>query len=68
ELREMRLSGTKPPQASAASAQQAIYKGPFKQVVDDAGNVYACGRLAAADDLRASLQREAFEKHCETVQ
>lgn len=68
ELREMRLSGTKPPQASAASAQQAIYKGPFKQVVDDAGNVYACGRLAAADDLRASLQREAFEKHFETVQ
>ncbi|HVW37350.1 MAG TPA: VOC family protein, partial [Pirellulales bacterium] len=68
ELREMRLSGAKPHPTAHAHDRPAIYKGPFKQVTDDAGHVYACGRLAAtAGDLRSSLQDAVFDKHFETV-
>lgn len=69
EMREMRLSGAKPQPAVKMQHRQAIYKGPFKQVTDDAGGVYHCGRLAAnADGLRSSLEDAVFDKHFETVQ
>jgi catechol 2,3-dioxygenase-like lactoylglutathione lyase family enzyme len=51
-LREVKLLGWKPAALPAAEAREVVYKGPFREAVDDGGNVYPRGRkvaVAAAD-------------------
>jgi catechol 2,3-dioxygenase-like lactoylglutathione lyase family enzyme len=55
-MRETQIEGWKPAEANGRIVT-VVYKGPFRQVVDDAGNVYLRGRrvmvgAAAADRLR----------------
>jgi catechol 2,3-dioxygenase-like lactoylglutathione lyase family enzyme len=50
ELRETRLIGFKPGVAAAENRQcEALYKGPFRQLEDDAGRVYRRGEWTAID-------------------
>jgi hypothetical protein len=56
-LRELQLEGWKPDGARGA-AQAALYKGPFRQVTDDAGRVYPRGqRVPVTAEDAARLER-----------
>jgi catechol 2,3-dioxygenase-like lactoylglutathione lyase family enzyme len=56
-LREMQLEGWKPA-AGRGAAQSALYKGPFRQVTDDAGRVYERGqRVPVTPEDAARLER-----------
>jgi catechol 2,3-dioxygenase-like lactoylglutathione lyase family enzyme len=53
-MRETQIEGWKPAGGNGAGVM-IVYKGPFRQVVDDAGNVYPRGRWVASD--RATAER-----------
>jgi catechol 2,3-dioxygenase-like lactoylglutathione lyase family enzyme len=58
ELREVKLIAFRP--ASAKERREVIYKGPFAQATDDAGNVYPRGRRVAVGAAAvAALQESA---------
>lgn len=65
ELREMRLVGVKPPPPEGAWACPVLYKGPFAEVVDEAGTVFRRGvrilvRVDQAERLRHGPAAEQF--------
>jgi catechol 2,3-dioxygenase-like lactoylglutathione lyase family enzyme len=65
ELRELRLQGIKPPEATETVACPVMYKGPFEQIVDDAGTVFRRGervlvRASQAEQLRHGPAAEQF--------
>ena len=62
-LREMQLEGFKV--ISAGRGAAVLYKGPFRQVTDDAGTVYPRGRRVAAD--AAAIERLASAEGAELV-
>lgn len=64
EMREIKLLAFKP-EAAADGERQVVYRGPFAEAMDDAGNVYPRGRqvhvsAAAADSLVRSAAVEQF--------
>jgi catechol 2,3-dioxygenase-like lactoylglutathione lyase family enzyme len=68
EMREMRLSGSKPRPASVGRQRTVIYQGPFESVTDDAGNVYTRGRPASVgDDWWNGHAGSSFVEDFETV-
>jgi catechol 2,3-dioxygenase-like lactoylglutathione lyase family enzyme len=56
ELREMRLIGLKPADASDGSVA-VVYKGPFEQVTDEDGTVFRCGEQVAVSQAQAERLR-----------
>jgi hypothetical protein len=54
-MREQQLEGFKP--ASSSGRFSAIYKGPFRQIVDDAGSTFPRGVRVAVDATQAELLR-----------
>jgi catechol 2,3-dioxygenase-like lactoylglutathione lyase family enzyme len=65
EMRETMLAGTKPGGSVNGQKRVVLYKGPFQQVCDEAGNVYRRGQRVAvsqqtAEALRQSGPAEAF--------
>lgn len=69
ELREMRLSGSKPVASEpTATRRTVIYRGPFDRVTDDAGNIYSRGqKTLVSDDWWRSLDDSPFAHQFETV-
>lgn len=68
EMREMRLSGAKPDRSQDAAQRTIVYQGPFQQVVDEEGRVFACGKAETiSNDLWLSLRETEFGKHFQTV-
>ncbi|MBY0525371.1 MAG: VOC family protein [Gemmataceae bacterium] len=64
ELREIKLVALKP-EPESQETRQVIYRGPFAEAMDDAGNVYLRGRrvtvnAAVADSLSRSAAVEQF--------
>jgi catechol 2,3-dioxygenase-like lactoylglutathione lyase family enzyme len=55
EMREQQLEGFKP--STAAGQFQAIYKGPFQKVLDDAGKVFPRGERVSIDAAQAESLR-----------
>jgi SAM-dependent methyltransferase len=55
-MRETQIEAWKPSPRNGATAT-VLYKGPFGQVVDDAGNVYARGQRVVADAATAERFR-----------
>jgi catechol 2,3-dioxygenase-like lactoylglutathione lyase family enzyme len=65
EMREMKLIAWKPA-ATDGNTRRVVYRGPFRQAVDDTGNVYPRGRsvavpVGAADLLRRSPAALEFQ-------
>jgi catechol 2,3-dioxygenase-like lactoylglutathione lyase family enzyme len=63
--RETRLVAAKPPEAASAAQRQVLYKGPFRQIVDDAGRTFDRGRWTTVDEaawirLQSSPLKEQF--------
>ena len=63
-MRELQLEAFSPLRATGAT-REVMYKGPFREVRDDAGNVFARGRrvtvpVEVADALRAGAMADAF--------
>jgi catechol 2,3-dioxygenase-like lactoylglutathione lyase family enzyme len=58
EMREMKLVGWKPGTGSAPAALLVLYKGPFRLVTDDAGNVYRRGERVAVSAAAGELLRQ----------
>lgn len=57
-MRELLVCGFKPNQEAAGEARVVVYKGPFREVVDDAGVVYRRGeRVTLEASAIARLQR-----------
>ncbi len=48
-MRETRISAVKPGHRPAAASHQALYLGPFAQVIDDFGNVFPRGKRVAVN-------------------
>lgn len=64
EMREMRLSAWNPQPQGETGKGYVMYKGPFRQVSDDAGNVYPCGELVAVDsETWSRMQIDPFSPH-----
>jgi catechol 2,3-dioxygenase-like lactoylglutathione lyase family enzyme len=60
-LREMQLEGWKAAPAAQEKQVMVLYRGPFRQVVDDSGTVYPRGQRVPIDTGRAeSLRRGAL--------
>lgn len=56
------------PAAGGAATQEVIYRGPFKQVEDDAGRQYPRGRrVAVCQQTLELLQREPYAEHFASV-
>jgi hypothetical protein len=51
----MRLSAVKPFSNSRKQQRSVVYKGPFSQVTDDAGNIYQCGEPVEISDAEWSV-------------
>jgi len=65
EMREIKLAGYKPGPSVAGESRTVIYKGPFREAVDEAGNVYRRGErvvvpAATWDLLRQGPAAEQF--------
>jgi catechol 2,3-dioxygenase-like lactoylglutathione lyase family enzyme len=58
EMREMRLRGRKPEVRSQDGVRQVLYKGPFRQVADDEGQVYLCGERVAVSACSWEMLRQ----------
>jgi catechol 2,3-dioxygenase-like lactoylglutathione lyase family enzyme len=68
EMREMRLSGSKPRPTSSGRQRTVIYRGPFESVTDDAGNIYTRGRPASVcDDWWIGHAGSSFVEHFDSV-
>lgn len=69
EFRSLTVAAWKPLDAPAREDGHAlIYKGPFRQVVDDEGRVLPRGvRISACTRTAASYAREPFRSHVEVV-
>jgi catechol 2,3-dioxygenase-like lactoylglutathione lyase family enzyme len=53
EMREMQLEGYKPTGAGPGLVRAVVYRGPLRQVSDDAGTVYLRGQRVTVDAGRA---------------
>ena len=65
EMREVKLAGCKPGPPVAGQTREVIYKGPFHEAADEAGNVYRRGQRVAVpaatwDLLRQGAAAEQF--------
>jgi catechol 2,3-dioxygenase-like lactoylglutathione lyase family enzyme len=59
-MREMKLWAAKPHASSAQPARFVLYKGPLRQVTDDAGNIFPRGQRVALDSQAwATLQQSS---------
>jgi hypothetical protein len=58
EMREMKLIAWKPA-ATDGNTRRVVYRGPFRQAVDDTGNVYSRGRSVAVPAGAANLLRRS---------
>jgi catechol 2,3-dioxygenase-like lactoylglutathione lyase family enzyme len=63
QMRELKLFATKPPVATTDELRQVLYKGPLKQVTDDAGNVFPRGQrvIVSAAAVAALKQNPAAD-------
>jgi hypothetical protein len=64
-LREVKAVGYRPMEGSTGDTRQVLYKGPFEEARDDAGNVYSRGRrvdisAAAWEQLRQGPAGDQF--------
>jgi len=65
ELREVKVVARQPVAAANGAARQVLYRGPCREAVDDAGNVYPRGQRvtvsqAVCDQLRESAAADQF--------
>jgi len=65
EMRETKLVAYKPLVATSPQTKTVLYKGPFRQLEDDAGHVFYRGQRVTVDDatwerLKTSPLRESF--------
>ncbi len=64
EMRETRLEGYKPARPGDGARPVVLYKGPFREVTDDAGVVYARGERVAVDAAAVErLRRGGWADH-----
>lgn len=64
EMRETQLEGWKPARAAAGPGPTALYKGPFREVIDDAGVVYPRGERVTVDAAAVDrLRRGGWADH-----
>ncbi len=64
EMRETRLEGYKPARPGDGARPIVLYKGPFREVTDDAGMVYARGQRVAVDaEAVERLRRGGWADH-----
>ena len=54
KMREVMVVGWKPAAADASGEQAIVYKGPFAEVVDDAGHRYRVGQRVTVDSATAA--------------
>jgi hypothetical protein len=64
EMRETRLEGFKPARPGGEGRPVVLYKGPFREVTDDAGVVYLRGQRVAVDAAAVErLRRGGWAEH-----
>ena len=70
EYRSMTILAWKGDEGAAYDKNQAVmYKGPWKQVSDEAGNVFPRGkRMAVSDKTFKIMQKEPYEGHMITIE
>jgi hypothetical protein len=56
-MRELQLIGFKPGTATDRTTQAVLYKGPYRQITDDLGNVYPRGERLNVEPATAELLR-----------